>query len=206
MKGQVLLVGAFHEAVELCELCGLEIVGIFDSAKQGDFRGYPILGDDSCAAALSDARKQLPVVLTPDKPAVRKRLAECYAGLGYSFGSVISPEARVSKSARLGRALFIQSGCNVSSAAELGDFVRLNTMANVMHDSVVGAFSTVAPNAVVLGNVTIGESCYIGAHCTILPNLQVQSGAVVGAGAVVTRPVARGATVVGSPARLLEKR
>jgi sugar O-acyltransferase (sialic acid O-acetyltransferase NeuD family) len=206
MKEQVLLVGAFHEAVELCELCDLEIVGIFDTAKQGNYRGYPILGDDASAAGISDKFKRIPVLLTPDKPALRKRLAEHYTELGFSFRSLISPEAHVSKSAQLGRALFIQSGCNVSSAARLGDFVRLNTMANVMHDSMVGAFSTVAPNAVVLGNVTIGESCYIGAHCTILPNLQVQSGAVVGAGAVVTRPVPAGTTVVGSPARPMEKR
>lgn len=206
MKDQVLLVGAFHEAVELCELCGLEIVGIFDSAKQGDFRGYPILGDDSSAAGISDVFKRIPVLLTPDKPALRKRLAERYTELGFSFRSVISPEAHVSKSAQLGRALFVQSGCNVSSAAQLGDFVRLNTMANVMHDCVVGKFSTVAPNAVLLGNVTIGEECYVGAHCTILPNITVQSGAVVGAGAVVTRPVSGGTTVVGSPARMLGKR
>ena len=206
MKEPVLLVGAFHEAVELCELCGLEIVGIFDNAKRGDFRGYPILGDDASAAGISDEYKRVPGLLTPDKPALRKRLAERYTELGFSFRSVISPEARVSKSAQLGRAVFIQSGCNVSSAAHIGDFVRLNTMANVMHDSVVGAFTTVAPNAVVLGCVTIGEGCYIGAHCTILPNLQVQSGAVVGAGAVVTRPVPGGATVAGSPARPMEKR
>jgi len=206
MKEQILLVGAFHEAVELCESCGLEIAGIFDSALQGEFRGYPILGDDPDAAMVAEAYRRIPLVLTPDKPALRKRLAEHYTALGFGFRSVISPEARVSKSATLGRAVFIQSGCNVSSAVRLGDFVRLNTMANVMHDSTLGAFSTVAPNAVVLGKVTLGEGCYIGANATILPHLHVHAGAVVGAGAVVTRSVASGTTVVGSPARILEKR
>ena len=205
MREQILLVGAFHEAVELCELCGLEIAGIFDNAKRGDYYGYPILGDDSSAGEASDALRRIPVLLTPDQPTLRRRLAERYTQLGFCFRSLISPEARVSKSAMLGRAAFIQSGCNVSAAARLGDFVRLNSFANVMHDSVVGAFTTVAPNAVVLGKVTIGEGCYIGANCTILPGLEVQSGAVVGAGAVVTNPVARGTTVVGVPARRLEK-
>jgi acetyltransferase-like isoleucine patch superfamily enzyme len=63
----------------------------------------------------------------------------------------------------------------------------------------------VAPNAVVLGKVTIGEECYIGANSTILPWVEVQSGAVVGAGAVVTRAVGPGTTVVGVPARKLVK-
>jgi sugar O-acyltransferase (sialic acid O-acetyltransferase NeuD family) len=206
MKEQILLVGAFHEAVELCEVCGLEVVGIFDHAKSGEFRGYPILGDDASAAGATESLKRIPVLLTPDQPVVRKRLAQRYAEWGFTFRGVISPEARVSKSAILGQAVFIQSGCNVSAEARIGDFVRLNSHANVMHDSVVGAFTTVAPNAVVLGKVTIGEMCYVGANCTILPGLEVQAAAVVGAGAVVTRSVTSGTTVVGSPARKLEER
>ena len=87
MKEQILLVGAFHEAVELCELCGLEIVGMFDNAKRGDYCGYPILGDDSSAVGASDALKRIPVLLTPDQPTLRKRLAERYAQLGFCFRS-----------------------------------------------------------------------------------------------------------------------
>lgn len=42
----------------------------------------------------------------------------------------------------------------------------------------------------------------IGANATILPGLEIGEGAMVGAGAVVTRNVPEGATVVGSPARI----
>ncbi|MBM3520817.1 MAG: sugar O-acetyltransferase [Alphaproteobacteria bacterium] len=49
--------------------------------------------------------------------------------------------------------------------------------------------------------VTLGEEVWIGGGAIILPGVTVGDGAVVGAGAVVTRDVAPGARVVGSPAR-----
>jgi mannose-6-phosphate isomerase-like protein (cupin superfamily) len=45
----------------------------------------------------------------------------------------------------------------------------------------------------------------IGANATILPGVEIGEGAMVGAGAVVTHDVPPGATVVGSPARVLRK-
>jgi maltose O-acetyltransferase len=49
--------------------------------------------------------------------------------------------------------------------------------------------------------VTIGANVWIGATALILPGVTVGDDAIVGAGAVVTRDVRPGATVVGNPAR-----
>ncbi|WP_395697079.1 sugar O-acetyltransferase [Methylocella sp.] len=51
--------------------------------------------------------------------------------------------------------------------------------------------------------VTIGENCWIGAGALILPGVAIADDAIVGAGAVVTRDVAKGATVAGNPARAI---
>jgi maltose O-acetyltransferase len=51
--------------------------------------------------------------------------------------------------------------------------------------------------------VIIGEEVWIGGGAIILPGVTVGDGAIVGAGAVVTRDVAPGLRVVGSPARSL---
>ncbi len=54
--------------------------------------------------------------------------------------------------------------------------------------------------------VTIGRNCWIGGGVLILPGVSVGDDAIIGAGAVVTRDVPAGATVVGNPARPLPAR
>jgi maltose O-acetyltransferase len=49
--------------------------------------------------------------------------------------------------------------------------------------------------------VEIGRNVWIGGGAIILPGVRVGDDAVIGAGSVVTRDVAVGATVMGSPAR-----
>lgn len=45
----------------------------------------------------------------------------------------------------------------------------------------------------------------IGANATILPGIEIGAGAMVGAGAVVTKRVAPNVTVVGNPAKEMQK-
>ena len=49
--------------------------------------------------------------------------------------------------------------------------------------------------------VGIGANVWIGAAAIILPGITVGDDAIIGAGAVVTRDVRPGATVVGNPAK-----
>jgi acetyltransferase-like isoleucine patch superfamily enzyme len=51
----------------------------------------------------------------------------------------------------------------------------------------------------------IRQGVSIGANATILPGIEIGAGAMVGAGAVVTKSVAAGLTVVGNPAKEINK-
>ncbi|TSJ64256.1 sugar O-acetyltransferase [Starkeya sp. 3C] len=54
--------------------------------------------------------------------------------------------------------------------------------------------------------VHIGRNVWIGGKAIILPGVTIGDDALVGAGAVVTRDVPAGATVVGNPARVVAPR
>ncbi len=51
--------------------------------------------------------------------------------------------------------------------------------------------------------VSVGSHCWLGARVTVLKGVSIGDGSTAGAGAVVTRDVAAGSTVVGVPARAL---
>lgn len=197
----VILVGAFHEVVELCEECGFHIVGVIDNNLTGSFLGIPIIGTDNDVARLYQEYSHCQLVITPDLPKVRKKLFQLYYQAGFEFATIISPKANISRSAKIGKGTVIQSGVNVSAATTIGRFVKLNTNANVMHDNVVGDFATVAPNSVLLGFVSVEDTAYIGANSTILPHLKIGEGSIVGAGAVVTKDIDTNLTVKGIPAK-----
>ncbi len=202
---QVLLVGAFHEMIELCEESGLVIVGLIDNnIKASDYYGYPVLGTDEDAKALHEKYPLCSVVITPDAPTVRKRLAKQYASLGFDFATVIHPSAMISKTARIEQGTVIQRGVHVSSNSHIGRFCKLNVNANIMHDNEVGDYATIAPNAVLLGYVTLEEGVYIGSNSTVLSNMTIGDNSIVGAGAVVVKDVQSDCTVVGVPAKSIK--
>lgn len=201
MNTDVVIVGGFHEIIELCGECGLNVVGIIDNSLHDSYYGVPVIGNDADAESLYSKYRGCELIIAPDFPKVREKLVGRYKSLGYRFATVISPFAHVSKYSVIGEGTIIQSGVNVSSATQIGSFCKLNCYCNVMHDNNIGDFTTVAPNAVLLGRVTIGIASYVGANSTLLPNIKIGSGATVGAGAVVTRDVADNIIVKGVPAK-----
>lgn len=200
MDSDIILVGAFGEMVELAALCGKKVIGIIENNLKGCFRDIPIIGTDFDAPSLLDRFSSIPIVVSPDKPQVRKKLVEYYRLIGFSFSELISPDASISSSAKIGEGTVIQSHCNVSSDVIIGDFCKLNTFANLMHNNSIGDYVTIAPNAVLLGYAEVSECAYIGASSTVLPGRRVGVDAIVGAGAVVTKNVSNGVIVKGVPA------
>lgn len=197
----VILIGAFSTSFELCEECGLNIIGYVDIIDYENKFPYKYLGNDNDFA---DKIKYLPnvkYIVTPDLPVVRKQIVSLYKPRGCVFTNLISPNAKLSKTASLSESVTVNYGALIKSDSLLGQFVKIGTHVNVGHDSKVMDFSTVAPDAVILGRVSIGAECYIGANSTILPEINITNNVTIGAGAVVTKDIVEPGTYVGIPAK-----
>ena len=99
----------------------------------------------------------------------------------------------------------------LTSNVKIGKFFHANIYSYVAHDCVIGDYVTFAPGVKCNGNIHIEDHAYIGTGAVIKQGtpekpLVIGKGAIVGMGAVVTKSVAAGTTVVGNPARILEKK
>jgi serine O-acetyltransferase len=99
--------------------------------------------------------------------------------------------------AKLGRRFVIDHGMGVviGETAEVGDDVY------IYHQVTLGGIST-APGK---RHPTVGNNVIIGAGAKVLGPISVGDGARIGANAVVVAPVPAGTTVVGIPARPVDR-
>ncbi len=205
MTKEVILVGGFHEIVEICLLNEIEILGIIDNDSKADFPDIPLLGNDGDIAAIFARYGTVPLAITPDSPRIRMHLFEQYQKAGFRFTQLIHPSTSISRSAELGIGTIVQAGVNISCNCRIGNFVKVNTCANITHDVTIGNFSSIAPSACLLGNSIVRSAAYIGANSTLLPGVTVNDRAIVGAGAVVTKEVPADMVVAGVPAVVRRK-
>ena len=177
------------------------------SQSDGKINGHDVVHWAEFLSMDADTRSVCLAIAAPD---VRVRLAQrCHdAGIGLA-------EARAANVVQLDAVSLGEGAClspfvTLTSNIRIGRCFHANLYSYVEHDCVIGDFVTFAPRVMCNGNVHIGDHAYIGAGAIIRQGtpdnpLVIGAGAVIGMGAVVTKDVAPGVTVVGNPARPLVK-
>lgn len=158
-----------------------------------DFLSLP--GDRHFSIAIGNSRE-------------RERIARTCLAMGANALEICDMTARRLSAVSVGPGAITCHASIITSDVQIGSFFHLNLYSYVAHDCIVGDFVTFAPCVQCNGNVQIGDHAYIGTGAVIRNGqrdkpLCIGAGATVGMGAVVTKDVPAGVTVVGNPARVL---
>ncbi len=184
-----------------------DLVFVDDGCAGTSVNGHAVLAfDEFVGADASERRVALAVADSRRRMDLARRCSEA----GVSFFSVWAADAVRMDDVEIGEGALISPFVTLTSNIRIGRHFHANLYSYVEHDCVIGDFVTFAPRAGCNGNVEIGDHAYIGAGAVLRQGrrgspLRIGEGAIVGMGAVVTKDVEPGTTVVGVPARPLER-
>ena len=215
MTKQVIGLGAGGHAkivIEILRLLGdFEVVGLLDANPKvhgASILHVPILGDDSLLPELFGRGLRHAFVglggTGDNQP--RTTLYMTARENGFEVVSAIDPRAIIAPSAVLGDGVMVMPGAIINADSRVANNVIINTGAIVEHDCTIGNDVHIATGARLGGGVTVRDGAHVGLGAAIKQGVQIGRKAIVGAGAVVIHDVADNATVVGVPARPLERK
>jgi sugar O-acyltransferase (sialic acid O-acetyltransferase NeuD family) len=179
-----------------------------DNLVAGELNGVPVLTLAQAAERHPDAG----VLASVGQPRVRERLIAKAAELGLRpTAPLLHPNVEYDQQyVSFGEGVVVCAGSILTVNIEVEPHVQINLDCTVGHDAVLRAYSTLSPGVHISGNVTLEQCSFLGTGAVTVQGLPgrpllIGTDSVVGAGAVVSKDVAPSTTVVGIPARALER-
>ncbi|UII24852.1 acetyltransferase [Fulvivirga maritima] len=188
----------------------LTIINAINSEKATwDFIGF---FDDSAPNVLGGInelnswREPLSLIIAIGNPSVKKGLETHIENDFIDYATLIHPRAILADdNIEVGKGSVVGAGAILTTNIEIGDHVLLNLNVTIGHDCQIGSFCSIMPGANISGQVTLDEAVLVGSGANILNGIMVGRKAKVGSGATVTKNVPSKITVVGVPAKPIQK-
>jgi sugar O-acyltransferase (sialic acid O-acetyltransferase NeuD family) len=135
---------------------------------------------------------------------VHKLIGKRIDALKVKVASLIHPDINT-EYVTIGKGVFIPQGCIIGCNTIIGDYVTFRYGAIISHDVKIGDYTFIGPGAVCTSHTVIEPETYFGACSTTINGVTIGRGSVVGASTLINKNVPPGATVIGIPARELDK-
>jgi sugar O-acyltransferase (sialic acid O-acetyltransferase NeuD family) len=179
------------------------LVFVDDASTEESINNHRVLTYDSF---LNEAASEYFVAIAVADSRIREKLAVMSVSDGVLPWSVRADNVILMDNISIGVGALLSPFVTITSNIRIGRYFHGNLYSYVEHDCRIGDFVTFAPGVKCNGNVVVEDHAYIGAGAILRQGkpgspLRIGRGAIVGMGAVVTRDVAPGVTVVGNPAR-----
>lgn len=184
-----------------------QLVFVDDHPPSQEFNGHRVLTYPEWLA-LPSTSHHINVAIA--NSAIRQKLVERCLGDGVQFFEVRAASVVQLDDVQLGEGAILCSFVNLTSNIRIGRHFHANIYSYVAHDCIIGDYVTFGPGVMCNGNVMVEDHAYIGTGAVIKQGqpgqpIVIGRSSVVGMGAVVTKSVPPGMTVVGNPAKPLVK-
>lgn len=193
---------------QFTELNKEHFVFIDDGQANTDLNGYQVL---SYTDFINNSKTDKRVAIAIANSQVREKLVARLDQDSVQHLEIQAANTVILDEVEMGEGSLLCPFTCITSNIKIGKFFHANIYSYVAHDCIIGDYVTFAPGVKCNGNIHIEDHAYIGTGAVIKQGtpdkpLVIGKGAVVGMGAVVTKSVPAGVTVVGNPARILEKK
>jgi sugar O-acyltransferase (sialic acid O-acetyltransferase NeuD family) len=121
------------------------------------------------------------------------------------LATIIHPKAICSSYVKIEPGVVIFAGAIINIDSSIGVGSIINTGATIDHDCQLGECVHVSPGAHLAGSVCVGDLSWIGIGSSVRQNIIIGTEVIVGAGAVVVKNIQNCCTVIGVPARIINK-
>lgn len=184
-----------------------QLVFVDDQQSAPEVNGQRVLSYAQFLAAPAPAHY---AVLAIASGKVREALSKRCNADGVLPWTVTAENVVLMDEVLLGSGAVLSPFVTITSNVRIGKCFHANLYSYIAHDCEVGDFVTFAPGVHCNGNVVVEDHVYIGTGAVLKQGqpgkpLVIGRGAVVGMGAVVTKSVPPGITVVGNPARPMQQ-
>jgi sugar O-acyltransferase (sialic acid O-acetyltransferase NeuD family) len=211
MKREMIIYGAGGLGREILSwvrtIASWQLIGfVDDGVKAGTLvDGLEVIGGIDRLNKIEGS--SLAVVVAVGDPQLKSVLVNKIVNPLIYFPTLLHPSAIILDidTVKIGNGTIVSAGTILTTRIEIGDHVLLNLNCTVGHDSSIGSCSSVMPGVNVAGAVSIGQQVLVGSGANVMNHIHVADRSVVGMGAVVINNVASDTTVVGVPAKPLQK-
>ncbi|MEX3931244.1 acetyltransferase [Paraburkholderia phymatum] len=208
MTDEIIVVGAGGHAkvcIEILHEMGETVAYCVGDANASDqCVGVPVLkGDENLVDLHARGYRRVFVAIGSNR--LRNRLAAYATELGFTLTNAVHPKAIISQTVKFGEGVAVMAGAVINAESVIDSLAIVNTGATIDHDCDIGRAVHIAPQCALAGNVTIGAFSILGVGAKVIPEKTIGEQVTVGAGGVVINDISASQTVVGVPARRLEK-